>query len=116
MEGMISGYCNLVKKSQLSDYSYSIRQITDYIDNHYFEEISLTRAAKMFNMSSSYLSTRFHKETGKSFSEYLLEKRLEHAKQLITKTNLSISAVAEDCNNYFSRVFKKNNTLNKSIF
>ncbi len=108
---MIENYCSLVKKAAVTNYSYSIRQVTDFIDSHYSEEITLSSTAAIFNMSPANLSSRFHKETGMTFSEYLLDKRIRHAKILIEKTEMTMSMIAEDCgiqdNNYFSRIFKK---------
>lgn len=108
---MIRDYCTLVLKARTSPYSTSITQVTDYINSHFNEELSLSTASELFNMSQSYLSSRFHRETGMTFSEYLTEKRIEHAKPLLKNTEMTISMIAEDCgiedNNYFSRIFKK---------
>ncbi len=108
---MIGGYCELVNKARDSGYSISINQVTDYINSHYEEDLTLSSAAERFNMSQSYLSSRFHRETGMTFSEYITEKRLEHAKTLLKGTEMTIGMIAEDCgisdNNYFSRVFRR---------
>ncbi|MNP62740.1 HTH-type transcriptional activator RhaR [compost metagenome] len=45
-------------------------------------------------MNSAYLGQVFRKETGRSFSEYLNDKRIEAAKGLLKRTELKISDVA----------------------
>lgn len=108
---LIKAYCDMVANARSTSYSPSVSQITDYISSHYAEEISLSEAARLFNMSHSYLSSRFHKETGMTFSDFVLKKKLDHAKVLLKNTQIPVSMIAEDCgiqdNNYFSRIFKK---------
>ena len=64
-------------------------------------------------MNKDYLGKQFKKETGQTFTEYLMQNRMNMAKELITQSNrLQISDIAENIgfkNNpaYFSRAFKK---------
>jgi two-component system, response regulator YesN len=64
-------------------------------------------------MNKDYLGKQFKKETGQTFSEYLIQYRMNMAKELINQSNqLQICEVAEKIgfkNNpaYFSRAFKK---------
>ena len=63
------------------------------------------------NVSLGYLSTVFRKETGKTLSEYIREKRIKHAAHLLRTTHLQIQTVALHCGimdvQYFSKTFKK---------
>lgn len=72
--------------------------------------LTLNGLARQFNVSPSYLSTLFKKETGQSFTAYLTQKRLSFAKKLLRETDLPINVVASECgiadNNYFARIFK----------
>lgn len=65
-----------------------------YINSHLQQPISLGMIAKVCNLSPSYLSTLFRKETGITVSNYLLNARLESSKQLLTYTNYGISEIA----------------------
>ena len=51
------------------------------------------------------------KETEKNVSEYIKEKRIEHAMYLLSTTHLQIQTVALHCGimdvQYFSKIFKK---------
>lgn len=66
--------------------------------------------ASMVHISPGYLGRIFKKETGYALSDYIIEKRISVAKQLLTKTNLSITAVAERVgitySSYFTKLFK----------
>lgn len=89
-----------------------IVQVKSYIaDNLGSGEISVSAAAALVNMSESYFSHLFKKETGSSFVDYVNSVRIERAKQLLLQTNLKIYEIADrvgvDNANYFSLLFKK---------
>ncbi|WP_094550655.1 response regulator transcription factor [Petroclostridium xylanilyticum] len=82
----------------------------EYIESHYSEDISLKDISDYVNISPNYFSMVFKKETGVSFSNYLLNVRLEKSKELLRKGNIRIYEIAYSVgfNNdqYFNRVFK----------
>ena len=71
-------------------------------------------------MSIGHLSTLIKKETGMSFTEYITEKRMEDAKKLLLKEELSIEEVAEKVGYhdyfYFTKAFKKYAGVSPSIY
>lgn len=73
-------------------------------------------------MNSDYVSKRFIKETGEKFSHYIVRKRIESAKKLLTsQTDLNVQEVAQQvgCGNnplYFSQLFKKYTGMTPSSF
>lgn len=74
-----------------------LEQITsakDYIDEHYQEQITVDDIAKSVNLSSSYFSKIFRETTNTSPYDYLLSVRLERSKELLHKTDCSISQIA----------------------
>jgi len=102
-------------KSNDKQYSMVINQIIDEIEKH-ISNPDLTLkwlAQEVIFMNKDYLGKQFKKETGQTFTEYLMQNRMNMAKELITQSNrLQISDVAENIgfkNNpaYFSRAFKK---------
>ena len=68
-------------------------KIVQYIGEH-FDTVSLKDIAKYFSYHPNYISTLLHREIGKSFSEILLEQRMERAVILLKGTNLPIEKVA----------------------
>ena len=69
------------------------------------------KAAKDFNINSSYLGQLFTKEVGMSFSDYLNKEKNSKAKELILNTNMKINDIAKQVGyadtSYFYRKFKK---------
>lgn len=65
----------------------------------------------MVHISPGYLSRIFKKETGLSLSDYIIQKRISVAKQLLVKTNLPITTIAERIGlsyaSYFKKLFKE---------
>lgn len=108
---MVRKYCFLVQNYSLMGYSKIIEQVINYIDFHVQEPLGLQYISNHFNLSQSYLSRLFKKETGKTLTEYINEKRIEDSLIYLVATNLPIQEVAAQVGildeNYFSRIFKK---------
>lgn len=79
-------------------------------------ELSREDIANHVYLNPAYLSRLFKKETGQSLTEYLLEQRIELAKKLLTKTNMTVSEVASSVGyhnfSHFTKMFKKHTALN----
>lgn len=72
-----------------------INNLLKYVESNYAEDISLKELAdKKYFVNYSYLSRCFSKKTGKTFSKYLIDYRLEKAKELIQGRNMRIGHVA----------------------
>ena len=86
-------------------------KIIKYIDENYSKDISLDYLSDDFKINSSQISKMFKAKTGITFSDYLAEKRINRAKELIRTTALSIQEIYAQVgfNNRvtFIRVFKK---------
>lgn len=73
-----------------------IKKILSKIETEY-RTLSLPTLADYFNYTPTYISAFIKKETGKTFSQLILELKLEQANTLITSTNLPIHVCAEEC-------------------
>ena len=75
------------------------------------EEVSLNTVSASVNMSPSYFSSVFSKESGKTFVEYLTEVRMEKAKEMLMCSSLKTSEIGYEVGykdpHYFSYIFKK---------
>ncbi|WP_432748510.1 phosphoenolpyruvate hydrolase family protein [Pectinatus frisingensis] len=91
-----------------------------YIKEHYTEEIHLSSLASAIHVSKNYLSIRFKKEVGCSFSEYLVRFRVNKAKDLLRHGCVSCkeAAVNVGYTDYvqFSKMFKKYTRFTPSAF
>ena len=87
-----------------------IQLAIDYIDSHYSENLSLPLIADQIHVNPAYLSALFKEETGKNYSEYLTERRMEEARNLLLDEEMTVSGVAEavgyNSTRYFSRLFE----------
>ena len=76
--------------------------------------------AAMVHVSSGYLGRIFKKETGMAISDYIVKKRISVAKQLLSKTSLSITDVASRVgftySSYFTKTFKEHTQMTPQEF
>lgn len=83
----------------------------EYLLENYSKQISLKDVADHVYVSSYYVSRMFKKETGKTFTEYLNEIRVNKAEELLKDPHFKTYEVAEMVGipdpHYFSRLFKK---------
>ena len=111
MREMFSSYCRLVYKHSIRRYSPIVQKTILIVDSDISAELSLNSLAQKQGISAGYLATVFKKETGKTVSEYVKDKRMEHAMYLLGTTHLQIQTVALHCGimdvQYFSKIFKK---------
>ena len=84
----------------------------DYLREHYHEEdLKIESLSQALYVSSSYLSSVFKKETGKTFLKYLTDLRMSSAMSLLAQDEMTAGdagkAVGFADASYFSQVFKK---------
>ena len=81
------------------------------MDNYANPELSLGSVAGYIGLNEKYFSSRFTKEEGTTFSNYLTEVRIRKARELMDKTDLKMYEISQQVgyNNveHFTRVFKK---------
>lgn len=98
-------------RERQAGYSLSVRKILEYISRTPVKELSPGGAADYTGKSPNYLSAKFKKELGVTLMDYMTDIRLTKARQLLTETDLPVSAVMEQVGYhdyaYFSKLFKK---------
>lgn len=108
---MAEGFAKLVNEVRSKNYSPAVLSTIYYIDNNLCEDIKIKELAKQAYLNPSYLSNLFHKETGKTISDWILESRINEAASFILNSNESISEIAfmyKFCSqSYFVQCFKK---------
>ncbi len=111
MAEMLRSYCRLVRKNSTKKYSSPVQKAIIRIEANLNGDLSLKTLAEAQNISASYLSGLFKKETGQTVTEYVNEKRVKLAQHLLRTSHLQIQTIAQHCGipdvNYFSKVFKK---------
>ncbi|OPH56966.1 DNA-binding response regulator [Paenibacillus ferrarius] len=88
-----------------------VEKIKRYIAANIDQEMSRQYIADYIDLSPDYMVKLFKKETGLSISEYILKERIDLAKELLIKSETSISNVSLAVGfvnfSYFSTLFKK---------
>lgn len=86
-------------------------QIKNYLDANYAENITLDTLASFSHMNKYYMAHAFTRYMGVSPITYLLQKRIEEGKSLLSSTSHSISQISTilgfSSQSYFSQAFKK---------
>ncbi|WP_127582063.1 response regulator transcription factor [Paenibacillus koleovorans] len=117
---LFGSFVEQLAKAGREKYRVEVSQLIGYMRAHYTENLTLNDAAGIVNMSPSYLSSLFKRETGKSFIELLTEIRMDKAAELLLRTDLPVYLIAEqvgyDNINYFGRAFKKEKSVSPSQY
>ncbi|MFR3288929.1 MAG: helix-turn-helix transcriptional regulator [Lachnospiraceae bacterium] len=86
-----------------------------YIRANYMRPITLAVVSNEVSLNYAYFSNSFKKQTGRTFSEYLRDIRLDAAKKLLRQPDIRISEVAErvgyDSYKSFYRAFKESSGM-----
>ena len=110
------------RKNELGKQSKSqLSAAMKYVDEHYQDSaLCLNEVAKEVNISPSYLSAMFSRETETTFVEYMTSKRMEKAKSLLLNTKEKTQSIAEQVGykdpHYFGYIFKKTYGLSPKEF
>ena len=104
---MILAYCG--QFDCVSGCNPHIMKAKEYIEQNLVTELTLKQVAAYIPISPSYLSELFTSYVGKSFSCYVKERRLEHARQLLLTSRGTVQDVGFACgfqsSSYFSTAF-----------
>lgn len=99
---------------------WMIDQVLQYVEENYNTALSTRDIAGCFFMNTSYFSKLFHEQMGCTFSNYLINVRVEKAKMMLTQTNMKLYDIAEAVGytnvQYFSTIFKEKEGLTPSAF
>ena len=104
-----TGKMSLLKKKSII--SRSIIQCTDYIYTHLHERITVDVLAEYTGLSASHLSRLFKKNLGLSISDYVREKKIEKAENLLKYSDYSYIEIANylsfSSQSHFIQTFEK---------
>lgn len=97
-----------------------IKQVREYIDEHYGTPVTLQELASKFRLHPDLLARHFKRETGHNLKDYLTRLRMDKAKTLLSGHTLRVHEVAEAVGfadeKYFSKAFKKHVGLTPSEY
>lgn len=112
-------YEKFEENRKMADYK-PIRLAKQYINENYNTALTLEGVSARIGFNPAYFSSLFKKETGKNFMEYIMEVRVQNAKQQLVQTGKAVDEIAMEVGytdiKYFSRLFKKITGLNPSEY
>ena len=111
VQALLIGLFSGSSEDRLSETEAMLNRINRYIQEHYADEISLTRIADIFNYNSSYLSRIYKQVMCEGINEHIIRTRIEAACRLLKGSEISVSEIAAQCGfqttKYFITVFKR---------
>ena len=88
-----------------------IERVIKYIKENLDSELSLESVSAYANLSPIHFHNCFRSSTGRTLHEYVEEKRIKRAMELLTSTDMTLTEIAYACGfssqSYFSFVFKR---------
>lgn len=116
IEDRLLNVCDQLEQSRGERGNRLIDKVCAHILEHYMEsDMSLISVAKSVFISPTYLSILFKKKLGVTFSDFVINLRMDKAKQLLSMGNLRTYEVAARTGyndpQYFSGCFKKHSGL-----
>jgi len=100
--------------------SRRVREVEEYIDKNYKEEIRLKTLSEIAGMTPAAFSRFFRMRTGKTVSDYMIDTRLGHAARLLVDSSNSVAEICYCCGfkniSNFNRIFKKKKGCSPTAF
>ncbi len=99
------------KQAQRTSRRDALARVVRHVRENLAQRITLIGAAAAADLSPNYLAHLLKKETGKTFTDLVTERRMEKAQELLAHTTLRISEIAEavgfEDGAYFARRFRQ---------
>ncbi|MDQ0208734.1 ABC-type Fe3+-hydroxamate transport system substrate-binding protein [Alkalicoccobacillus murimartini] len=96
-----------------------LEETIDYMSNHFMDNLKISTLASSSGLSLNHFTKRFKQIMNTTPSEYLIEKRIHRAKELLfstQKTKQIAYQLGFQDEHYFSRVFKKREGIAPTFF
>jgi len=111
LAGQINGLAQHFFNDEESGHNQHVRKAIAYIEEHYSDQLKLGDVAKHVYLNPTYFSEVFKEECGVTFTDYLLNVRIEGAKKMLRETDIGIVQIAANAGyldaKYFSKIFTR---------
>ena len=98
----------------------TVRQVQEYMVSHLSDPLTIDQLSARFRISPTALKVIFRQTYGRPIHQYLLEKRVQHAAELLHRSPLSIvdiaAAVGYNSASQFGVAFKRRYQLTPSQY
>jgi two-component system response regulator YesN len=92
---IIDPMVTIFESQRRTKYQTISQEVVQMIHDRYDTDISMETCSNMLNYHPSYISKVLRQELGISFSDYLMQYRLNKAKEMLEDTEMKISEIAE---------------------
>lgn len=117
---MVLSYTEQMRNLRKKMVSRAVRVTLNYIEENLHKKITTRDLAKISDSNRSYLCKLFKEQTGKSINKFIIEKRIDVAKNMLLTEKFSISDIALTLyfpsQSYFCKVFKQYTNLTPKAF
>lgn len=115
-----SSYCYHSKSYRKSLDIRALKRVKEYIMEHLSDDVRLATLAAIVGISAYHFARLFKQSTGLSPHQYVLQCRMEKAKQLLCETGLTLQSVAEQVGytsaNHFINLFHRSTGLTPAAY
>ncbi len=105
-----------LRQQEIKDFTgglpkYKLKEVVSYINEHLDENLTLTELATAVQISPHYFASLFKQSTGLTPHQYVTKSRIEKAKQLLLRRELTIIEICQQVGfqsqSHFTRVFRQ---------
>ena len=101
----------MMNYTEYTNHSDHVKNAVKYISDNLTQPISLIDVSKHLHLSREYTAAIFKKELQKTVTEYINEKKMLYAKEMLLNGQFTLSEIAANLGyenyGYFSRTFKR---------
>ncbi|HEX8737952.1 MAG TPA: AraC family transcriptional regulator [Pyrinomonadaceae bacterium] len=99
---------------------YKLRRVTEFINANLEEDLSLAEIAAVADLSQYHFARAFRKTTGATPQQYVMQQRIERAKELLAKDDLPIVEISLRTGfknqSHFTALFRKFTKLTPKLW
>uniref|UniRef100_UPI003593139B helix-turn-helix transcriptional regulator n=1 Tax=Acetobacterium malicum TaxID=52692 RepID=UPI003593139B len=107
----VDAYLEQLEAAAVKPENPNITLMTDYIDKHYPNNLTVEAIADAACLSPGYAGRIFKEQLGLPIMDYVLKVRIDKSKKLLLNPHYQIQAIAEKVGygdaGYFTKVFRK---------
>jgi AraC family transcriptional regulator len=100
--------------------TFTLRRVTEYVDDNLTKDLTLAEIAEVARMSPHYFSRAFRQSTGIPPHRYVMDRRIERAKTLLSNKNLPLVEVGLSVGfqnqSHFTALFHKRTGLTPKAY
>jgi AraC family transcriptional regulator len=99
---------------------WQLRRVTDFMTEHAAKDLALDELAALVNLSAKHFARAFRQSTGTPPHRWLIERRVDRAKALLSTGDLNLAEIALACGfadqSHFTAAFRRGTGLTPGAY